>query len=56
MLIELVLPHLPPSLTVTITTGFRYMQMVGLLLDDFSLLLVGVAAVIFYSSWIRDVA
>jgi len=51
MLLSLALPHLPHPFPMVIQTGMRYMQMAGLLLDDVSILVVGIGAVIFLARW-----
>lgn len=52
MIVSVILPHLPPPLPLAIQTSLRYLQMFGLLLDDFSMLLFGIGTVIFITEWI----
>lgn len=52
----MVLPHLPPPFPVAIHTAMRYLQMFGLLLDDFSVLVFGIGIVIFTARWYSSTA
>jgi hypothetical protein len=36
---------------MVIQTGMRYLQMAGLLLDDISVLIVGIGIVVFVARW-----
>lgn len=51
MLLSLVLPHLPPRLSQTITTSLKYFHMAGLVLDDLAILLFGMAVIVYVSGW-----
>ncbi|KAG8835774.1 hypothetical protein FRC17_001168 [Serendipita sp. 399] len=52
MLLDLVMPHLPPPVPVFIQTLLRYANMLGLLADDLSLFVLAIGILIFSASYI----
>ncbi|CCA68603.1 hypothetical protein PIIN_02467 [Serendipita indica DSM 11827] len=55
-ILSLVVPHLPPPLPVSIQTGYRYIQMFSLLLDDLFVFIVCMGIVVFASAWLTSVS
>jgi len=51
MLLSLILPHLTPRLSQTITTSLKYFHMASLVLDDLAILLFGMAVIVYVSGW-----
>lgn len=51
MLLAMALPHLPQPLPGLITNGLKYLQVGGMLLDDFALLLFSLGVVVWGAGW-----
>ena len=50
--LSLALPALPPTVSSIVTNGLKYLKMISVFLDDVSVLLLGVAFIIYASTWL----